>query len=247
MAGSLTFDDAVFDDTGGVDGLNGVRGIAISPDGLHVFAVSQVENAIAVFRLVPCPAEPALGCRESQKSKLAIKIDDDASSLRDRLRWRWEKGDETLAGALGDPVDGATNYQLCLYDEPSGVPAFVGSVVASFGEACGGDPCWTFQGPVGDPRKLRYRDRAFRRDGVYQIGLRIGVAGKARAQLDGEGPNLKLEDGVASTLPLFPPVSAQLFNSSGECWSTTFELGDVSANDGPVARRQRFKAQARTP
>ncbi len=245
-AGSLTFDHVVADGAGGVDGLNGVRGIAISPDGLHVYAVSQNENAIAVFRLVPCVAEPAVGCRSAEKTKLVIKVDNDAQSLRDVLRWRWDKGEETLADAFGDPVDGTSNYHLCLYDEPGGVSTFVVSVVLPFGGTCGDDPCWEFTGPVEDPRKIKYRDDEGSPDGVHRLRGRVAAAGRANVKLDGEGPNLKLEDGLTPTLPLFPPVSAQLFNTNGECWDSIFELGDIKVNDGPVEGKQRFKASART-
>lgn len=245
--GTLAFEDAVFDGLDGVDGLNGVRGLAITPDGLHVVAASQTENAVSVFRLVPCPAEPAVGCREAEKAKLIIKIDDDDASLRDRLRWSWDKGDETLGAALGDPVDGVTNYQLCLYDEPDGLPAFVVSLVVPFGRTCGDDPCWSRTGEALDPRKMKYRDRAVTPDGVSKFQIKAGDTGRAKARVDGEGPGLKLDDGVMATLPLFPPVAAQLFTSDGECWNTIFDIDDIVINDGPVSGKQKFKATARTP
>src|SRR5262245_57214615 len=38
------------DNTGGIDGLNGVEGVTVSPDGKHVYVAGQDDNALAVFR-----------------------------------------------------------------------------------------------------------------------------------------------------------------------------------------------------
>ena len=47
--GALTFVEVQQDGIGGVDGLNGVRSVAVAPDGNHVYAASAVDDAIAVF------------------------------------------------------------------------------------------------------------------------------------------------------------------------------------------------------
>jgi len=47
--GEVGFVEAEFDGTGIVDGLDGARGVAISPDGGHVYVVSVVDDALAVF------------------------------------------------------------------------------------------------------------------------------------------------------------------------------------------------------
>jgi DNA-binding beta-propeller fold protein YncE len=51
-SGALTFVEAVFDGdggVGGVDGLNGARSVAVSPDGLHVYVASEFDDAVAAF------------------------------------------------------------------------------------------------------------------------------------------------------------------------------------------------------
>jgi 6-phosphogluconolactonase (cycloisomerase 2 family)/tetratricopeptide (TPR) repeat protein len=49
--GALTFVEAVFDNVGGIDGLNGAVSVAVSPDGAHVYVASQYDGgAVAVFR-----------------------------------------------------------------------------------------------------------------------------------------------------------------------------------------------------
>ena len=47
--GELTFLDSVADGQGGVDGLQRVVSVAISPDGAHVYAAGQFDDAVAVF------------------------------------------------------------------------------------------------------------------------------------------------------------------------------------------------------
>ncbi len=47
--GDLTSIGDYFDDTSGIDGLNGARDIAVSPDGKHVYVTGQDDNAVAVF------------------------------------------------------------------------------------------------------------------------------------------------------------------------------------------------------
>ncbi len=47
--GALTFVEALFDGVGGVNGLNGAWGLAVSPDGAHVYVGSAFDRAAAVF------------------------------------------------------------------------------------------------------------------------------------------------------------------------------------------------------
>lgn len=47
--GMLTLRGTVVDGVGGADGLAGVTDLAISPDGLHVYAAGETEDAVAVF------------------------------------------------------------------------------------------------------------------------------------------------------------------------------------------------------
>jgi Ca2+-binding RTX toxin-like protein/6-phosphogluconolactonase (cycloisomerase 2 family) len=49
-SGELTANTVLTDGENGVDGLTGVSGLAISPDGKHIYTAGQADNAIGVFR-----------------------------------------------------------------------------------------------------------------------------------------------------------------------------------------------------
>ncbi|MEE4270416.1 MAG: beta-propeller fold lactonase family protein [Thermoanaerobaculales bacterium] len=47
--GHLTFLDATEDDSGGVDGLDGVSDVVVSPDGDHLYATGSMDDSVAAF------------------------------------------------------------------------------------------------------------------------------------------------------------------------------------------------------
>ncbi len=47
--GTIVFQEAFFDGTGGVDGLGGAREVTISPDGKQIFVASIFDDALAIF------------------------------------------------------------------------------------------------------------------------------------------------------------------------------------------------------
>jgi len=50
VTGNLTFVEVHKDGVGGVDGLNNVVGVTVSPDGRHVYTAGYTDNKVAVFR-----------------------------------------------------------------------------------------------------------------------------------------------------------------------------------------------------
>jgi len=55
--GELRFATVLRNGVGAVTGIGGVAGVLASPDGAHLYAVSPIENTVAVFRRLPAPAE----------------------------------------------------------------------------------------------------------------------------------------------------------------------------------------------
>jgi hypothetical protein len=59
--GALTFVEQDKDGVGGVEGLDGATGVAASPDGAHVYAASEADDAVATFSREGPPAPPGVG------------------------------------------------------------------------------------------------------------------------------------------------------------------------------------------
>jgi 6-phosphogluconolactonase (cycloisomerase 2 family) len=53
LSGELTFVEVLFDGVAGVDGLEGANTVAVSPDGLHVYAAALFDEALSVFSRDP--------------------------------------------------------------------------------------------------------------------------------------------------------------------------------------------------
>jgi hypothetical protein len=150
-----------------------------------------------------CPAAPQGGCRTSAKKLLMVKnkVDDN----KDKLIWKFIKGDQTTQTEFGDPTATAA-YALCIY---SGA-----SLRATLGVAPG--PNWTAIGDKG----YKYKDQTYAQDGVGKIIVKGGGPGKTKALVKGKGVNLP---SIIDSAGLGTNVTAQLLNhQSGVCWEATF-------------------------
>jgi cysteine-rich repeat protein len=166
-----------------------------------------------------CGAAPT-GCRSAGKSLLLIK--NNSTDARDKVIWKWLRGDQTDLTDFGSP-NAATWHTLCLESATAsmslGIPAGVEW------EAAGANG-FKFKS-LGPP------------DGVQRALLKSGAAGKAKVLLKGKGENIP--DTLAPMLDL--PVTARLVNnSSGVCFEAVYDAGDVIKNDST-----QFKAKAEVP
>jgi hypothetical protein len=162
---------------------------------------------------------PATSCKAAGKSILVLKNNSDDD--KDKLIWKWLKGDETMLGELGTPTD-TTSYTLCLY---------AGTASASVSMPAGSQ--WQPLGTKG----FKYKDSTtLQPDGVQKAVLKSGAAGKAKAIVKGKGDNLP--DALVPELPL--PVTAQLVNDENStCFEAVYDAGDMLKNDD-----RQFKAKA---
>lgn len=173
----------------------------------------------------PCAAAPLASCRLAEKSRLVIR--DHADDRKDRLTFKWVRGDATPAD-FADPTVSA-GYALCVYDDTT--PLLALEVEAGFR--------WL---PISNAG-YRFIDTAAAQYGVFRIVLRGSNTGSARAVLNGRGIALPDPD-----LGLIGPVRAQLVNrSSGTCFEgiygapflrnleTLFKGGQVGVPTGATA------------
>jgi hypothetical protein len=161
-----------------------------------------------------CSDTPLVGCLASAtpgKSKLQLK--DNADNSKDSGQYALGAGPATdlLANFGADPsVTPGLTYKLCVYD---GDGLVADHEVPSQG-TCDGKPCWK-----GGTKSYQYKSKSATADGVSQIKLQPGVAGKTKVQVKLKS---KLGNFVAPPLPLSEPgVRAQVVTPAG-CFETTF-------------------------
>ena len=156
-----------------------------------------------------CAATPVPGCLAPGKSKLVLS----RPGGNGKLLWQWLKGAATTFDDLGDPVNGVSDYRLCIYDEATGIPR-----LALAASAPAGNTYWKKTG-TATWSGFKYRSADLAPDGLQIIRLKAARAGKARITVVGRGANLPL------TLPFTQDtdVIVQLSRSDGGvCWQTTY-------------------------
>jgi hypothetical protein len=161
----------------------------------------------------PCSPAPRTDCRERTiAGRGVLLLDAGATPAKDRLVWRWVKGEASAPADLGDPFD-TTNVAFCLYDA-SGAAQPILDAVAPAGGTCRERPCWRTLGAA----QIEYLDPETDPDGLRRLRLTPGPDGDAFLTVVGKGANLGLPAG-----PLSLPVTAQVQTADGECWSATYQ------------------------
>jgi hypothetical protein len=166
-----------------------------------------------------CPLAPQ-SCRTAQKSLLLIKDSDDDG--RDKLVWKWLKGQATSQTEFGDPTDSA-EYSFCLY-------------AASTLIAEASVPAGTNWDALGD-KGYKYSDGGGSASGIQKILVKGSDENNAKVVLKGRGDNLP---DLLQAIPLSEPVIVQLINAETEiCW------GGAYAGGAQVIRNEdgRFKGK----
>jgi cysteine-rich repeat protein len=160
-------------------------------------------------------------CRSALKSVLVVK-NPPGDSTKDKLIWKWMKGDATMLADFGSPST-TTEYALCLY---------TGISSAAIVEV---PPSATFWTPIGT-KGFKYLDPDRTVNAVGKVLLKQGAAGKAKALLKGKGVDLADLPGG----PLGLPVTAQLVNSTNAvCYEGVYDTLDVIKNE-----TEKFKAKS---
>ncbi|TFH28294.1 MAG: hypothetical protein E4H00_08815 [Myxococcales bacterium] len=164
-----------------------------------------------------CSSAPLLGCISGEVGKSKLQFKDKAGNFVDNAKdagqYALGKGAATTLADFGaDPAETAgLNYKLCVYD----ATGLVGDYEVASQGTCDGKPCWK-----GGTKKYQYKSKSATADGVAQISLTPGAAGKTKVQV-----KMKSKAGtfVAPPMPLSEPgVTAQFVAPSGVCFGTVF-------------------------
>ncbi|GBD27555.1 hypothetical protein HRbin30_02906 [bacterium HR30] len=136
-----------------------------------------------------------------------------------RLTWRWNRGQATDRTLFGDPR-GATDFDVCLYDNQSDQPTLAWQRNIPAGGLCyRGRACWT-RTRTG----FRYANRSGSPTGITRLQLNGGTDGRASIVLRGGTGNL-----FPPTLPANMPIKIQLVNESA-CWEADFSSATTNSS-----------------
>lgn len=179
-----------------------------------------------------CGASPASSCVAATQGTLLVN---EKSPGRERIKANLKKLNANLTKTdLGSPVNGASRYDVCIYDQ-------VDSLVASMtvdraAQACGTKDCWKDVGTVG----YQYKDKTMSASGVQKIRGLANVALKGKLQVTGKNNDrkgqLSLPTGIAAALEANSQATVQVLVDDGLCFEMV--LPTVTKADGDI-----FKAK----
>jgi hypothetical protein len=173
---------------------------------------AAVDHVTITVHYVLCAEAPAGTCRQPLKSILVVK--DASPDTKDKLVWKWVKGESTSQAEFGDPTVTA-RYALCVYTGAGNALTADLLVPPSASK-------WT---PTST-RGYKYIDKAATESGVQKIVLKASVNDTSKAIVKGRGDALP-----TITPPLDTPIRVQLVNSdSGVCWEAEFDAGSIKRN-----------------
>ncbi len=203
---------------GGYDVVDLRGGVVTSADDAERLEVATLPGAASVsFAVVPtgCGAAPAPGCRQQLvPGRGSVDLGDATTNAKDRLAWAWVGGGTTATADFGDPTT-TTGYRICAWDETAGVPRLVLSTGVAAGATCAGTPCWR-----ANDTGFRYKDPSATAEGVRQLVLKAGGAGRATIRVRAQGPKLALP---APPFAQDPHFVVQLRRADGgECWESRY-------------------------
>jgi len=157
-----------------------------------------------------CAPAPLAGCGKPAAAASTVQLKRNAKISKSAVNWTWNKGAATALADFGDPTT-RTAYGLCVYDS---TPALVLSLSAPAGGSCAGKACW-----ASTKAGFKYTNKDATPDGLSQLQLTAGAAGKAKIVAKGKGPNLAMP---AFPLLQDPTVVVQVQNSDGGCWEADY-------------------------
>jgi hypothetical protein len=161
-----------------------------------------------------CQPHPSVTCRTARKAKL--KIRDHADDDKDKLQWKWTKGDATTAVAFGSPVP--PRYSLCLYKGE--LPVLFGEIALPPGTA------WQSAGDKG----FKYDDATRLPHGARIAQLKAGAQDKAKVVVKAAGPDMP--DGLLPVGASLPVVAQLVRADTMGCWISEYDELGIRLDEG---------------
>jgi cysteine-rich repeat protein len=186
-------------------------------------ALGCVETTVSCDDGLQCTedsCDPVLGCYHRPERPFCrnarsatLQITDASDAARDKLLWRWTRGESTSSTDFADPTT-TTDYTFCLFAS--------GGAVAAEATIPANPQRWKASG-----KGWRYRDREASADGIASIVLAASDDERTKIVVKGRGPALSM-----APPPIAVPFTARLFqHGTNLCWDTTFDAGDVQRNE----------------
>lgn len=179
-----------------------------------IYRITASGTPDVVSPCATCSPTPLGSCRQPApaKGKLLIK-NDPSDDTKDKIIWKWLKGDMTPKTAFGDPDVFDSN--LCIYVGTAQNLVVDTSIAGSL--AC--PTCWSETTPG-----FKYKVPG---GGIEKILMKSGDPGKAKLIVKGKGGSLPSLPSVPVTLPLL----VQFTNSDGECWEANYSVETKNENN----------------
>lgn len=188
------------------------------------FDTAGVDHITITVHYNLCANSPTAGCKTALKS--IFLVNDKTPDTKDKVVFKWIKGQSTPTGDFADPQNSAS-YALCVYAGTSA--ALIADAVVP--------PSPTLWKPIST-KGFKYLNKTATppADGIQKIVLKGSVPlDKAKAIVIGKGGPLP-----TITPPLALPILVQLINSdNGVCFEGEYASGDIKKNEAG-----KFKAKA---
>lgn len=163
-----------------------------------------------------CALAPLPGCKLAERSALSLR--NEADDTKDRLNWKWGKGEPTSLANFADPT-AATTYKLCLYS--AGALRTGGQAII--------DPSSVNWLPT--PAGYKFKDKTGANDGITGAGMKSdGEPSRSSARAKGAGANLP-DPTLPMTMADFPLVVQFVNHDSNFCVESTFLQVDIVKNE----------------
>lgn len=173
---------------------------------------------------IACGTAPAMTCIAPEKGSLLV---DEKKAGKEKLKVSLTKLQPMVTQSqFGDPVSGSTAYAVCIYDAANQLEGTY--TIARATQMCGDALCWSAVSDKG----YKYKDKSTAADGILNMKLNGGDAGKGKVKIKGKNTASHLPTGIAASLQNQTSATVQVLSSDAACFGV--KLTQVKKADGTV-------------